>query len=298
MGRYFIKDLEHLSGIKAHTLRIWEQRHGVVEPKRTDTNIRYYDDEDLKHIMNVAYLNRNGMKISRIAKMSRVEIQEAVKSLGETNLEFPNQVQMLILAMVHLDEDRFEKILATNTLQFGFERTMMEIVYPFLGEIGILWQTGSINPAHEHFVSSLIRQKVVVAIDGQVKHFTPATKTFILFLPEGEMHEISLLFAAYLLRSRGHRVIYLGPNLPLDNLPSICEVHEPDYMMSIFTTYPGPEDVPQYLSDLEGYVGKVKLLISGYQALLSKDSFPEHAQVFKTVAGFISYVDQLGISSN
>ncbi|MEM6347663.1 MAG: MerR family transcriptional regulator, partial [Bacteroidota bacterium] len=210
MGTYSIKDLEQLSGIKAHTLRVWEQRYGIIQPSRTPTKIRYYDDADLRLVLNISFLNRNGHKISKIAKMTGDEIQNTVMRISDSNLEFPNQVNALVIAMVNLDEERFEKIISTNTLQFGFENTMLHIIYPFLERIGILWQTGSINPAHEHFMSNLIRQKLIVAIDGQIRSQNPNASKYLLFLPEGEQHELSLLFSAYIIKSRHNKVIYLG----------------------------------------------------------------------------------------
>ncbi|MEX0883706.1 MAG: MerR family transcriptional regulator, partial [Cyclobacteriaceae bacterium] len=204
MKYYSIKDLEQLSGIKAHTLRIWEQRYKILKPKRTETNIRYYDDDDLKLILNVALLNDNGFKISKIAKLNMEDIKSEILKLTERSFKFDDQIHALIIAMVELDEERFEKIISTNILKIGFELTMINIIYPFLSKIGILWQTGSIHPGQEHFISNLVRQKLIVAIDGQM--YTGGGKKFLLFLPEGELHEISLLFSSYLLKSNGHKV--------------------------------------------------------------------------------------------
>ncbi len=292
MGRYTIKDLEQLSGIKAHTLRVWEQRHEVITPKRTPTNIRYYDDADLRLILNISFLNRNGHKISKIAKMSHEEIRETVKRISDSNLEFPNQVNALVIAMVNLDEERFEKIISTNTLQFGFENTMVNIVYPFLGQIGILWQTGSINPAHEHFITNLIRQKLIVAIDGQFSPQNPFAKKYVLFLPEGEMHELSLLFGAYVIKSRHNKAIYLGQSLPLKDLSLIIDLYEPDYIFTIITSYPSQEDVLPYINELKRMCPNQELLFTGYQAITQSDKMPKEVRVFKTIPDLISFVDE------
>jgi DNA-binding transcriptional MerR regulator len=155
VSNYSIKDLEQLSGIKAHTLRIWEQRYNLLCPKRTDTNIRYYDDQDLKLILNVALLNDNGFKISKIASMEPSEMREEVMKLTERTLTHDDQIHALTISMIEMDEDRFDKILSTNILKLGFEQTMMNIIYPFMSKIGVLWQTGAINPAQEHFISNL-----------------------------------------------------------------------------------------------------------------------------------------------
>jgi DNA-binding transcriptional MerR regulator len=291
VGRYSIKDLEQLSGIKAHTLRVWEQRYGIPQPKRTPTNIRYYDDSDLQLILNISFLNRNGERISRIAQMKPEEIRDLVTRISDSNLEFPNQVSALVIAMVHLDEERFEKIISTNTLQFGFEKTMLHIVYPFLTQIGIMWQTGSINPAHEHFITNLIRQKLVVAIDGQVGPKNPYAKRYLLFLPEGELHEITLLFSAYIIKARHNRVIYLGQNLPLRDLAVIGETYQPDYVLTVITSYPSREDVPAYLGELQRRMGKAEILASGYQVLTCKEELPAGVHVLHTMDALVGFVD-------
>ncbi|MCI4668864.1 MAG: MerR family transcriptional regulator [Bacteroidia bacterium] len=292
MGHYSIKDLEQLSGIKAHTLRVWEQRYEIITPKRTATKIRYYEDSDLRLLLNISFLNKNNYKISKIAKMSPDEIAETVRKIADSNLDYPNQVNALIIAMVNLDEERFEKIISTNTLQFGFENTMMNIVYPFLNQIGIMWQTGSINPAHEHFITNLIRQKLVVAIDGQISPQNPQAKKYALFLPEGELHELSLLFAAYVIKSRHNRVIYLGQSLPLKDLGLIADVYKPDYVMSIVTSYPSKDDVTKYLEELSKKCPNSKILVSGYQVLNFKGDIPEQVVVFNTIPELIGFVDQ------
>lgn len=292
MGSYSIKDLEHLSGIKAHTLRVWEQRYGILTPKRTTTNIRYYDDDDLQFLLNISFLNRNGYKISRIAEMSPEEVAESVRKISDSNLEYPNQVNAMVIAMVNLDEERFEKIISTNTLQFGFENTMLNIVYPFLHQIGILWQTGSINPAHEHFITSLIRQKLIVAIDGQMRPQNPNAKKYMLFLPEGELHELSLLFSAYIIKSRHNKVIYLGQSLPLKDVDSARDIYQPDYILTIVTSYPAQEEVIHYVDELNRRSGdSCEILLTGYQILEQKDHLPKRVRVFESVNAMVDFVD-------
>lgn len=264
---YSIKDLEHLSGIKAHTLRIWEQRYDILKPKRTEGNIRTYDDQDLKLILNISLLNENGHKISRIASMQADELHEAVIKLTESSYTYPEQIQALTLAMIDLDEDRFEKVISTNILHFGFEKTMMNIVFPFLNRIGVLWQTGSINPAQEHFITFLIRQKMIVAIDGLVQSKKEGAKRFLLYLPEGEMHETSLLFSNYLIRSRKHRVIYLGQSLPFEDVKVAARIYEPHYILCVATTTPSQADIQQYVTMLGKAFPHSQVLLSGYQVI-------------------------------
>ena len=291
MGKYSIKDLEQLSGIKAHTLRVWEQRYNLLDPKRTDTNIRYYSDDDLRYLLNIAYLNRNGKKISHIAGMSAQEISDEVIGLADNNLEADNQTSALVISMVNLDESRFEKIIGTNALQFGLERTMIDIVYPFLKRIGILWQTGNINPAHEHFISSLIRQKLIVAIDGQMVAQHNDARKYVLYLPEGELHEISLLFAAYIVKSRYNKLIYLGQSLPQSDLESVCEFYKPDVIFTLLTNTPGSDEVASYTQNLVDKFPGVEIVVSGFLAVDKKDEIPSGVKVMENIDEFIEYVD-------
>jgi len=224
--------------------------------------------------------------------MKPSEISEQVREISSSNLEFPNQVNALIIAMVNLDEERFEKIISTNTLQFGFEKTMLKIVYPFLERIGILWQTGSINPAHEHFISSLVRQKLIVAIDGQISPPNPHAKKYVLFLPEGELHELSLLFAAFLIKSRHNKVIYLGQNLPLPDLEMILDMYKPHFLVSIITTSPSGSQLVSFLDKLKEISKEIKVILSGFQISKKPELVPEEFLVFHEIEPLIKYVDE------
>jgi MerR family transcriptional regulator, light-induced transcriptional regulator len=264
MGKYSIKDLEKLSGIKAHTIRIWEKRHRLIKPERTDTNIRFYDDDDLKKIINVALLNNNGIKISRIAGMSPAEINQKVMELSTSQGEMTVHIDQLVITMVELDEEKFEKTLAGLILRFGFERTVVEIIYPFLEKIGVLWQTQHISPAQEHFISNLIRQKIIVAIDGLP--FSPIdAKRIMLFLPENELHEIGLLFTQYMVRKAGCRTFYLGQTVPYNDLKSIYEVYQPDILITAFISAISKESISDYVARLSHDFNKSTILLTGNQ---------------------------------
>lgn len=291
MSNYSIKDLEHLSGIKAHTIRIWEQRYNFVKPNRSDTNIRSYDDQDLKTFLNIALLKDNGFKISKIAEMTPAEMNQEVISLTDKNLRYPEQIHALTLAMVDMDEDRFEKIMSSNILKLGFEKTMINIVYPFLSKIGVLWQTGSINPAQEHFISNLIRQKLIVAIDGQYVNFHAHSKKYILYLPEGELHELSLLFADYVIRSRQNKSVYLGQSLPLQDLVSVCEIHKPDYILSVLTAVPGADQVQKYVDKLSHLFPHSTILLTGYQVIGQDISAPGNVIIFNRFDEILRFVE-------
>lgn len=277
MSNYSIRDLEQLSGIKAHTLRIWEQRYNIISPKRTDTNIRTYDDIDLKLVLNISLLKDHGFKISEISRMSLGEMSQEVITISDRKLNYPDQIHALTLSMIDLDEERFEKVISTNTLQFGFENTMVHIVYPFLSRIGTLWVTGSVGPAQEHFMSNLIRQKIIVAIDGQVSKQHPTAKKYLLFLPEGELHEIGLLFANYVIRARHNKVIYLGQSLPFDELEFVYDLHKPDYLLTSITSSPSNHEVQPYVDKLAARFAEAQLLLTGYQVVGQDVNLPDNA---------------------
>lgn len=291
MSTYSIKDLEQLSGIKAHTLRIWEQRYSLLSPKRTDTNIRFYDDDDLKLILNVAMLNDNGFKISKIASMMEEDIRREVVKLTERSLTYDDQIHALTISMIEMDEDRFDKVLRGNIQKMGFEQTMLHVIYPFMSKIGVLWQTGAINPAQEHFISNLVRQKLIVAIDGQSAKSDG--KKFLLFLPEGELHEISLLFAAYLIKSKGHKVIYLGQNTPNEDLASVHKLHQPDYLLTIITTSPSSEYVTDYISGISERFSGSKILVTGYQVIGQDLTLPANVHQLNYIRDIKELLEEL-----
>ena len=280
-----------MSGIKAHTLRIWEQRHNLLSPKRTETNIRYYDDDDLKLILNVALLNDNGFKISKIAVMSQEEIKQNVIQLTERSLTYDDQIHALTICMIEMDEERFDKVLSANIIKIGFEQTMLNIIYPFMSKIGVLWQTGAINPGQEHFISNLIRQKLIVAIDGQI--YKNGGKKFLLFLPEAELHEISLLFAAYIIKLKGHKVIYLGQNTPNEDLLTVYRLHQPDYLMTVITTSPSSENIQEYIDLLSERFNKSQILLTGYQVVGQDLKFPDNVIVMNYIRNIMEYLSEL-----
>lgn len=290
MATYSIRDLEKISGIKAHTLRMWEQRYEILNPKRTDTNIRYYEEADLRLLLSISMLNCSGYKISRIAKMSCEEIHETCQQLQNSCKEYAHQVNSLTLAMIEMDEIRFEKVISGSTLRYGFEATMMQIVYPFFNRVGVLWQTGTIRPAQEHFVSNLLRQKLIVAIDGQVVPRDPSLPLYLLFLPEHEMHENGLLFVHYLLRSRGNRVIFLGASVPECDLESIVADYQPDYLVTHLTMIPPKESAEAYLTRIGNRFGK-RTLISGGAALEEANSLPKNVKAMAGIGELVAYIE-------
>ena len=294
LGTYTIKELEVLTGIKAHTIRIWEQRYNILQPNRTQTNIRYYTENDLKHLLNISLLNKNGLKISRIARMSDTQVKDKVLELTETSFEYTRQVDALVVSMVEFDEAAFEKTLSASIRHVGFEETFVSIVFPFLNKLGILWQTAVIKPAHEHFISNLIRQKLIAAIDAQSAQLTGEKKLkHLLFLPEREQHELTLLFTNYLLRARNYRTLYLGTSVPVSDLTEVLKDYSPDFMFTVCVSYPAVERIQAFLSHLAEKFPDTRIIVSGRQTLGADLDVPDNIVVFPSLQEMIAFIDDL-----
>ncbi len=262
MNSFTIKDLSNLSGIKAHTLRIWEQRYSFLKPNRTFTNIRYYNNDELRTILNIALLNKYGFKISHIDKMSAQEVQDKILSLNQTQAQQERLVNQLITQMVDVDIQAFEATMNEYVAARGIEKTITHIIFPFLEKIGILWMTNHINPAQEHLVSNLIRQKLIFGIE-QVRPLITSDKKMVLFLPEGEHHELGLLFMYYLLKSRGVFVWYLGANIPIKDVEYLVNLKKPDYLYCHLTTVGHNFNFDRFLTQLQLTFKKLPTVISG-----------------------------------
>ena len=266
-SKYSIKDLERLSGIKAHTIRIWEQRYEVIKPKRTDTNIRYYNDSDLRKILNVSFLVHHGTKISKVAQLSDAELNQSVLDRASKEKDFSSEVNALNLAMFQFDQDEFDRVFKQCIDTHGEETTFTKVLGAFLEQMGVLWQTQTISVSHEHFVSNLIKQKIYAAIDRVEGKVKKDAKTYLLFLPSNELHEIGLLHIQYVLKKNGQRVIFLGQNTPMEYVIDVYKKNPFDVAVGIFTTSPHGEDVSDYLLNfkkkMNGY--PVKCKFSGYQ---------------------------------
>jgi len=292
MIRYSIRDLEKITGIKAHTIRIWEKRYGIVEPLRTQTNIRYYSDEDLRRLMNVAILNKYGYKISNIQSMSSDELNTCVIDLTHQDLDNDHQVDNLVMAMIEIDEQRFDKIISSSIIKQGFDYTFENLLHKFLEKIGILWQIGAVNPVQEHFITQLIRQKLILAIDGQ-QEYKNDHKTFLLFLPENEYHEIALLYLHFLIRKEGHKVIYLGQNVPLTHLKDIFEIHHVDYLLTSIASKHPVEIISEILNELAQLYSDKKILVGGNFINDTSISLPGNVQSFNTLSDFIDFIEKI-----
>ena len=259
---FTIKDLENLSGIKAHTIRIWEQRYSFLKPYRTGTNIRYYSNVELKKLLNVALLNKYGFKISHIDKMDEEEMKEKILSLNQLQAQQERIVNELIQNMVDLDMEKFEAILDNYIITRGIERAIQQIIFPYLEKIGILWMTNHINPAQEHLVTNIIRQKLIVGIESIVSS-VKINKTVLLFLPEGEYHELGLLFMFYLLKSRGVNTIYLGSSIPLEDVEYVVNLKRPDYLYCHLTSVGHKFNFDKFITHISNNFYGTPMIISG-----------------------------------
>lgn len=293
MGMYQIKDVEHLSGIKAHTLRIWEKRYNIIEPKRTKTNIRYYDDEDLKKILNVSLLNKNGYKISKIAGLPNNRLKNEILSLSQHSGNLEVQIGYLITAMIDFDKPTFEKIFSNSIINLGFQETILKVIYPFFKRIGILWLTGNIDPAQEHFISNIIRQKIIVAIDSLPEYPRNTAENFVLFLPDGQWHEMGLLLCSYLIKKNGHNDLYLGGSLPLESLMNIENVVPFKNIVTTVSFSKSNEEVKKEIQELATKFNNKNIFIGGLHDNTQFDGLPANIHFMDDLDSFNEHLIQL-----
>ncbi len=292
MNSFTIKDLENLSGIKAHTIRIWEQRYNFLKPSRSDTNIRYYSNDELKKVLNIALLNKYGYKISHIDKMGDVEVKEKIFSLTQLQAQQERIVNDLIQCMIDLNIEKLEDILDDHIRARGIERTITQIIFPYMEKIGILWLTNHINPAQEHLVTNIIRQKLIVGIEG-ITSSLKVNKTVLLFLPEGEYHELGMLFMYYLLKSRGVATIYLGANIPLKDVEYVVNLKKPDYLYSHLTAVGHNFNFDKFISNITKKFKGTPIIISGLLTNTYEKKIPAHINFKKSFPEVMQFVSEL-----
>lgn len=236
MITYSVAQVEALTGIKAHTLRIWERRYDFLQPERTPTNIRYYSDEQLKKLLNFGILVRNGYRVSKLNKMSNEQVYEEVaKVLADPGSERSDEMKGLTLSMLEMNEEDFDDIFERQVIRKGFFRTITETIYPFLQYVGVLWTTNKAMIAQEHFISNLIRQKLIAAIE-RLSIPSKDAPSIVIFLLEGEEHEIGLLLASFVAKEMGWNVYYLGQGVPIPNIKKVIDIVEPELLMTMFVT--------------------------------------------------------------
>lgn len=245
---FSIKDLENLSGVKAHTIRIWEKRYNLLKPKRSKTNIRHYDLNNLQKLLNISFLNSNGFKISKIAALDETELAPKTRELAFMGKNDSQAIVAFKLAMLNFDQILFYNTYNSLLEEKSFRTIFYEVFIPLLFDLGMLWQTNTISPSHEHFLTVHIKQKILVHIERlQSTDPRPSTKTVVLFLPENETHDLGLLFINYEILSLGYHTIFLGENIPLNNLKYINKLYDDIIYISYFTIKPSDNDIYDYL---------------------------------------------------
>lgn len=286
---FSIKDLEHLSGIKAHTIRIWEKRYNILTPNRTETNIRTYDLESLQKILNVTFLNDHGYKISRIAKLTDPEIGKMVKEVASTASEENRAINSFKISMVNFDSNLFHKTYLNLLESKSFREIFLEIFIPLLNEIGLLWQTDTINPVHEHFLVGLIKQKLYLNIAQlETSGDYNGKELYVLFLPENEIHDLGILYLNYELNFHHKKTIYLGPSMPLNDMRYLLEIHPNPTFISYLTTE--PRELSDFIKEFDAVLGKDKkmelnLFGSKIQSV-DPNSFSKNIKIFKSIPEF------------
>ena len=266
MNFFSISDIENLTGIKAHTLRIWEQRYNLLNPKRRESRHRMYDNEDLKYILRIAYLYHSGYKISKIAALPIEDIQKLALETNSGKENYQVFINQLTESSIDFDQPRFEKILHNLILHLGFERTIVQVLFPLLNKIGLLWMTDRVSPAQEHFASTLVVKKILTATDGLELQTSGEKRKVLIFSPEGEHHEIPLLFIQYMLKKNGVSYVYAGKNSSIDVLKDFCSLHAITQILCHLVTNLLSTDLDTYLNRISLAFADKEIFFSGPQA--------------------------------
>ena len=284
---FSIKNLEHLSGIKAHTIRIWEKRYNLFEPERTNTNIRLYNLENLQKLLNVTLLYNNGYKISKIALLSSQEITENVHRLTINKNADDWSIGLFKLAMINFDQRLFTKTFNDLLEQFSFSEVFKNVFVPLMNELGVLWQTNSISPSHEHFITSLVKQKIhAMCEDLQQKSTRRTDRKFVLFLPDNEIHELGLLYLQYEVLNNGFQCVFLGQSVPIESLNNLVDIGEPITFITYFTIEPTQDKIKTYLETFNSEIIEnidCELWVLGYQVQFMSDEMPDKIRKFRSI---------------
>ena len=286
---YSIKDLEVLSGVKAHTIRIWEKRYNLLTPGRTDTNIRYYSDTDLRRILNVSLLVNSGYKISKVAKLDDQKIKNSVIEITQNKTSESDYVDRLILHMLNFDNIGFYNFTNEIIAQKGFEDAVLKVFFALFERIGTYWQVGTIFPAQEHYVTSILRQKLIAEID-KLGFENRNGSTILFFLPEGELHEMSLLFYSYLAQKNGYNVIYLGQYVPFEDLAKVQTHIKIDYVFTAFINAILKEELEIYLVKLKETFQHQKVFVTGWQIQHNSPVLPRSVKIIQDYKDFNKYL--------
>jgi len=249
---FSIKDLENLSGIKAHTIRIWEKRYNVLEPMRTETNIRTYDLASLQKLLNITLLHNHGYKISKISKLEVGQISQMVKEIINEKSVKNHAISTFKMAMMNFDQTLFTTTYNELLSEKSFEKVFYDVFIPLMNEIGLLWQSETITPAHEHFISNLIRQKILINTENlQSNQATNTDKIFVLYLPTNEIHELGLMYLNYQFINNGYKTIYLGESIPTENLKDVTRYFDNVVFVTYMTVEPDKDKINHYLDNIK-----------------------------------------------
>ena len=290
---FSIKNLENLSGIKAHTLRIWEKRYSLLTPERTDTNIRRYSLDSLRKLLNITLLYNHGFKISKIASLNSDEIPKLVRSIALKANSEQVSINAFKLAMINFDYELFDANYEEISDNHEFEHIFMQIFMPLMKELGILWQTGAISPAHEHFITNLVKQKIHLQTEAlqRNKFNNQEHPIFVLFLPENEIHELGILYLNFLILSKGYRTIFLGQSLQTSSLETLYSYDSKFIFVSYLTVEPNSEEIMPFLDRFFKQVlekHESKLIIFGpQQVAINKENLPGKIELYRSVESFI-----------
>lgn len=290
---FSIKDLENLSGIKAHTIRIWEKRYELLEPMRTDTNIRLYDIKNLQKLLNVVLLTNFGYKISKISKLNQEEIEKFVLKIQTQKTVNNHVLSNLKMAMLNFDQSLFVKTYNELLSEKDFSSVFFETFIPLLEEIGVLWTTNTISPAHEHFISHLIKQKILIEIEKyQIQQNEVSDQTYILYLPFNEIHDLGLLFLHHEIITKGHHSVYLGRSLPIENLIELNNHFKKITYITYLTVEPNEDEIENYIHDFKNAVlsnNTNELLIFGRKAqTINPAILPHNIKSIENIKDFLA----------
>lgn len=289
---FSIKDLENLSGVKAHTIRIWEKRYNILEPMRSTTNIRNYDTHNLQKLLNIVLLHNYGYKISKIAEHSSEKIEALVREIISEKSSKNHAVNAFKMAMMNFDQVLFFKTYVSLLSEKSFREIFYEVMMPLMNEIGLLWQSGTITPAQEHFISYLIKQKLLVNTEKiQILEPTRTDKIFVLYLPENEIHELGLMYLNYELLLNGYKTIYLGESVPVESLKDMKRYFDNIVFVSYFTVQPSISSIDDYLKEIATEIAAAdsQIWILGRMTeFIDRKKVPDNITVFNSIPDLVN----------
>ncbi len=286
---YSISDLEQLSGVQAHTIRMWEQRYNALVPHRSAGNTRYYDDEHLVKLLNIVSIHQKGLKISKICALSQDAIhsliEEDIQETVSKNQQFEFYIAQLLNFGMSYNEAAFDNLLSKCISDYSLAEAYESVIYPMLVRLGLMWRKDSICAAQEHFLTNIIRQKICAAIND-LPIPSSDKKTWVLFLPQDEEHEIGVLFANYLLRQAGKRVIYLGSRVPLSSVKEVVKLNKVDSLMLFMVQAKLTNEAQKYIDEIYLAFKKTKIYLAGSQKLIENIQLPKGIQWLRGINEF------------